>query len=271
MRAERLLSPDMALAGGLLLLLLASLALPSVCPMAPAVGGNILDADLPLLSPGHLLGTDMNGNDIESRLLYGGRTSLEIALAVNLIGLLVGSTLGAAGAWRGGVTDTVIMRMLDVLLAFPSLILVIAVAQALGPGKMNTIWALTFFSVPAFARVARASTLRLREQPFMMAAKLSGTGPVRILVRHIAPNIFPQLATFGLLGMGVVINIEGAVSFLGLGVPLPLPSWGNMIYQGQITLMATPTLVLLSSAFLFATVLSFNLLGQALRERWSKT
>ena len=118
--------------------------------------------------------------------------------------------------------------------------LALAIAQGLGPSKINTIWALSFFSVPAFARISRAATLRLRERPFMLAARLSGTGTVRILVRHVAPNIFPQLATFALLGMGIIIILEGALSFLGLGVPPPDPSWGNMIFEGQNVLSAQP-------------------------------
>jgi peptide/nickel transport system permease protein len=263
-------SPDVVTPLVMLATILAGLLLPAICPLPEPVGGNILDADQPLFSPGHLLGTDANGNDILSRLLHGGRTSLLIAIAVNLFGLFVGGSLGAVSAYLGGVADTVIMRTLDVFVAFPSLVLVLAVAQALGPGELNTIWALTFFSVPAFARIARAATLRLREQPFMLAARFSGTGTWRVLTRHIAPNTFPQLATFGLLGMSIVINIEGAVSFLGLGVPLPQPSWGNMIYQGQMTLSIRPSLVLLPGALLFVTVLSFNLLSEALRARWAR-
>jgi peptide/nickel transport system permease protein len=162
----------------------------------------------------------------------------------------------------------IIMRTLDVLMAFPPLILVIAIAQSLGPAATHTIWALAFFSIPAFARISRAATLRLREQPFMTAALLAGTPLWRILMRHITPNVLPQLATFSLLGIGAVINLEGAVSYLGLGVPLPQPSWGNMIFDGQRTLSATPALVLLPSAFLFLTVLSFNLLSDRLRARW---
>jgi peptide/nickel transport system permease protein len=260
-----LLAPEIALPATLLLAILACLLWPSIYPLPQPVGGNVLEANLPPLSLGHLLGTDTSGNDVWSRLLHGGRTSLLIALSVNLIGLCAGGVLGAASAYFGGLTDTIIMRLLDALIAFPSLVLVLAVAQALGPGTINTIWALTFFSVPAFARIARAATLRVREQPFITAAHLSGTRALRVLTRHIAPNILPQLTTFGLLGMGVAINIEGAVSFLGLGVPLPQPSWGNMIYQGQMTLSATPLLVLLPSALLFVTVLAFNLLGEALR------
>jgi peptide/nickel transport system permease protein len=161
------------------------------------------------------------------------------------------------------------MRVLDMLIAFPSLVLALALAQGLGPGKLNTIWALCVFSVPAFARVARAATLRLREQPFVTAARLSGTRQRRMLLAHIAPNIMPQLLTFALLGMGITIILEGALSFLGLGVQPPEPSWGNMIAQGQGILSAEPRFVLIPSAALFLTVVSFNLLGDALRARWS--
>jgi peptide/nickel transport system permease protein len=230
-------------------------------------GGNILDANVPSFSSGHPLGTDQVGNDLWSRLLHGGRNSLEIAFAVNLIGLVLGGLLGAFAAYWGSFTDTVIMRVLDVLIAFPSLVLALAVAQSLGASKLHTIYALCFFSVPAFARLARAGTLRLRERPFMLAARLAGTRAPRILLRHVAPNILPQLVTFGLLGMGVTIILEGALSFLGLGVPPPEPSWGNMIFDGQAVLSAEPKLVLLPSAFLFVTVLAFNLLGDALRAR----
>jgi peptide/nickel transport system permease protein len=233
----------------------------------PPTGGNILDADLPSFSPGHVLGTDQVGNDLWSRLLHGGRNSLEIAFAVNVIGLVIGGLLGAFAAFWGSFTDTVIMRILDVLIAFPSLVLALAIAQSLGPSKLHTIYALCFFSVPAFARLARAQTLRLRERPFMLAARLAGTRAPRILLRHIAPNILPALVTFGLLGVGITIILEGALSFLGLGIPPPEPSWGNMIFEGQAVLSAEPKLVLLPSAFLFVTVLAFNLLGDALRAR----
>lgn len=243
---------------------------PLIYPVASPVGGDVLESNQPLFSAGHWLGTDPNGNDTWSRLLHGGRTSLITATSVSLLGLFLGGSLGALSAYLGGIVDPIIMRILDVLIAFPSLVIVLAIAQSLGPSQINIIWALSFFSVPAYARIARAATLRLREQPFMLAAKLSGTSNWRVLFRHIAPNIFPQLATFGLLGMGVVIIIEGALSFLGLGIPPPAPSWGGMISQGQQSLSATPALVLLPSAFLFISVLSFNLLGEALRTRWSR-
>jgi peptide/nickel transport system permease protein len=242
---------------------------PVIGSVPRPVGGNVLDSNLPAFSPGHPLGTDSNGNDVWSRILYGGRSSLEVGIAVNLLGLLVGGGLGTLSGYVGGRLDTVIMRVLDVLIAFPSLVLTLAVAQSLGPSQLNTIFALAFFSVPAFARIARAATLRLRERPFMVAAKLCGTRTPRILFRHITPNIAPQLITFAMLGMGVIIVIEGALSFLGLGIPPPNPSWGNMISDGQQSLSATPMLVVWPCVALFLTVLAFNLLGEMLRDRWS--
>ena len=243
--------------------------LPLVGGVPEPTGGDILESNLPLFSEGHFLGTDQVGNDTWSRLLHGGRNSLQIALAVQLIGLVGGGLLGAFAGYRGGIVDAVVTRMLDVLIAFPALVLALAIAQGLGPSKVNTIWALSFFSVPAFARISRAATLSLRERPFMLAARLSGTGSLRILLRHIVPNILPQIATFALLGMGIIIILEGALSFLGLGVPPPEPSWGNMIAEGQNVISAEPRFVLLPSAFLFITVLAFNLLGDALRARWN--
>jgi peptide/nickel transport system permease protein len=130
------------------------------------------------------------------------------------------------------------------------------------------IWALSIFSVPAFGRVARGATLAMRERTFMLAARLSGTGGWRAIGRHVIPNIAPQLMTFSLLGIGVAIILEGALSYLGLGIPLPEPSWGSMIAQGQQVLSASPDQALIPSAFLFATVVSLNVLGDALRERW---
>jgi peptide/nickel transport system permease protein len=259
---------DLIIPGALVgLLLFLCFVWPLFGTVPPPTGGNILDANAPSFSEGHFLGADQVGNDLWSRLLHGGRNSLEIAFAVNVIGLVIGGLLGAFAAFWGSFTDTVIMRVLDVLIAFPSLVLALAIAQSLGPSKLHTIYALCFFSVPAFARLARAQTLRLRERPFMLAARLAGTRAPRILLRHIAPNILPALVTFLLLGVGVTIILEGALSFLGLGIPPPEPSWGNMIFEGQAVMSAEPKLVLLPSAFLFVTVLAFNLLGDALRAR----
>ena len=264
-RALRLWIP----AGFLILLVAACFIWPHIYPVPKPVGGSVLNAGLPPLSPGHIFGTDPVGNDVFSRILYGGQISFEVGLAVTAIGLVAGGLLGMAAGYWGGAADTVISRMLDVLIAFPALVLALAIAEGLGPSEVHVIWALAVFSIPAFGRIARSATLALRERPFMLAARLSGTRGWRMIARHVVPNIMPQLMTFSLLGIGVIIILEGALSFLGLGIPLPEASWGSMIAQGQQSLSASPDLVLIPSAFLFATVLALNLLSDALRERWS--
>jgi peptide/nickel transport system permease protein len=242
---------------------------PIIGPVPSPTGGTILNSNLPSFSPGHLFGTDATGNDEWARLLYGGRASLEVSLGVTAIGLVIGGLLGAFAGYVGGWREGLIMRVLDVLIAFPALVLAVAIAERLGPGLVHTIWALSFFSVPALARIARAATLRVREQNYIVAAGLSGTGRTRTLLRHIMPNILPELITFALLGIGIIIVLEGALSFLGLGIPPPAPSWGNMIASGQGILSAQPKFTMLPSAALFITVICFNLLGESLRARWS--
>jgi peptide/nickel transport system permease protein len=255
-------------AGFLILLAAACFVWPQIYPVPKPVGGSVLESGLPPFSPGHILGTDPNGNDVLSRILYGGQVSFEVGFSVTAIGLVIGGLLGVAAGYWGGIADATIMRMLDVLIAFPALVLALVIAEGLGPSELHVIWALAIFSIPASGRIARSATLALREQTFVLAARLSGTRGHQIIIRHVIPNIAPQLMTFSLLGIGIAIILEGALSFLGLGIPLPEPSWGSMIAQGQQVLSATPEQALIPSAFLFATVVSLNLLGDALRERW---
>jgi peptide/nickel transport system permease protein len=256
-------------AGFVILMLGACFVWPNIYPVPSPVRGSVLQAGLPPLSPGHIFGTDPVGNDVFSRILYGGQISFEVGFAVTAIGLVVGGLLGIAAGYWGGAADAFLSRVLDVLIAFPALVLALVIAEGLGPSEIHVIWALAVFSIPVYGRIARSATLALREQTFMLAARLSGTGRWRVIVRHIIPNIIPQLMTFSLLGVGVVMILEGALSFLGFGIPLPEASWGSMIAQGQQTLSASPDLVLIPSAFLFATVVSLNLTGDALRERWA--
>jgi peptide/nickel transport system permease protein len=254
--------------GFLILMLGACFVWPNIYPVPNPVRGSVLQAGLPPLSPGHIFGTDPVGNDVLSRILYGGQVSFEVGFGVTAIGLVIGGLLGIAAGYWGGAADATISRVLDVLIAFPALVLALVIAEGLGPSEVHVIWALSVFAVPVYGRIARGATLALREQTFMLAARLSGTRGWRVIVRHVVPNIGPQLMTFSLLGFGVVIILEGALSFLGFGIPLPEASWGSMIAQGEQTLSASPDLVLIPSAFLFATVVSLNLLGDALRERW---
>jgi peptide/nickel transport system permease protein len=239
---------------------------PLIHHIPSPVGGNLTTPLLPPLSHGALFGTDQVGNDVFSRILYGGRVSLEVGLGTTAIGLVVGGLLGMT-ALKGGILEAVVMRVLEVFLGFPSLVLAIVVATYLGPSELHVIWAISFFTIPAFARLARAQTLRLRSQTFIIASRLTGSPDRRILLRHLVPNVAPQLLTFGLLGVGVAIMVEASLSFLGLGVPPPNPSWGNMIASGQTSLTSDPYLVLIPVAFLFATVLCLNLLGDAFRSR----
>ena len=234
---------------------------------SPIVGNLLTSSNVLPLSRGHLFGTDPLGDDILSRVLYGGRVSLEVGLGVNAIGLVVGGVLGMVAGYKGGAIELLIMRVLDMLLAFPSLVLALVVAEYLGPSELHVIFAISFFSVPAFARLSRTATLRTRGQRFVTASRHAGTSDRRILLRHIAPNVLPQLLTFSLLGVAFVILFEATLSFLGLGVPPPNPSWGNMIAQGQNYLSTDPYLVIIPAAFLCFTVICLNLLGDAVRAR----
>ena len=260
---------EIAIPGGLLILIAAAcFLLPLVYPVPSPTKGDVLNASLPAFSPGHLVGTDTVGYDIFSRLLYGGQVSFEVGFGVTLVGLVIGGIPGAVAGYWGGAADAVIMRVLDVLIAFPALVLALAIAEGLGPSEVHVIWALSVFSIPAFGRIARAATLQLREQNFILAARLAGTRTWRMLLRHIAPNILPQLVTFSCLGIGIVIILEGALSYLGYGIPAPEPSWGSMIARGYQTISAEPSMVLIPSVPLFVTVLAFNLLSDGVRARW---
>jgi peptide/nickel transport system permease protein len=263
-RALRLWVP----AGILILLLFICFVWPYVYSIPPGDTGSILAAGEPPFSPGHWLGTDPNGVDIFAMLVYGGQVSLEICLSVTAIGIVVGGLLGLAAGYFGGWVDAVLSRVFDVLIAFPALVLVLAVAEVLGPSELHLIWALSSFTIPAQARVFRASTLVARQQPYITAARLSGTGNWKVIIRHILPNIIPSIATFSLLGIGIIVIIEGAVDFLGLGIQVPQPSWGAMIAKGQNVLTAQPEYVLIPSIVLLILVASVNLLSDALRERW---
>jgi peptide/nickel transport system permease protein len=265
----RRLPLNITIPGGFLILLVAlCFVWPVVHRIPPPTGGSVLNANKGPFSPGHIFGIDAVGNDIFSRIVYGGRVSLEVGVSTQLIGIVVGGGLGMVAGFSRGAVAVAITRLLDVLIAFPSLVLALAIADGLGPSELHVIWAISFFSVPAFARIARGATLRLRDQTFMVAAGLMGTARWRMLRYHLLPNMAAQLTTYALLGAGVAIIIEGALSFLSLGIPPPGASWGNMIASGQNTLSVQPSLVLIPSLFLLATVAALNVLGDGLRRRW---
>jgi peptide/nickel transport system permease protein len=263
-RALRLWVP----VGVLILILAICFLLPLVVTLPSATSGNIIYNNEPPFSPGHLLGTDVQGVDIVSQLVYGGQVAFEVGISVTVIGIAIGGTLGVIAAYFGGWVDAVISRVFDILIAFPALVLALVIAEGLGPTEMHVIWALAVFGIPAVGRVARGATLTIRGLPFMTAARLAGTRRWRIIARHVVPNIMPNIVTFSLLGLGIIIILEGALDFLGYGIQRPTPSWGNMIANGQQILSAQPEYVLIPSVALLITVAALNMLGDALRERW---
>jgi peptide/nickel transport system permease protein len=242
---------------------------PLIFTIPSPISGNILNVNLPMFARGHLLGTDPQGYDEVARLLYGGRVSLEVGFGSVTIGIIAGTMLGGIAGLKRGVIETLIMRMLDVLLAFPALILAVTISAYFGASEVNVIWAIGFVFTAAFGRLARAQTLRVREQTFITASRLSGTSDRRIFFGHIVPNIFPSLVTLGVILVGVAVALEAALSYLGAGVPPPGPSWGNMINLGQGYLVLDPRLVIVPSAALFLTITALNLLSDAIRVRWA--
>ena len=263
-RALRLWVP----VGVLIALLAMCFVLPLVTTLPSPTRGSIIYNNEPPFSPGHILGTDVQGVDIFSQLVYGGQVAFEVGLSVTAIGIVIGGTLGVIAGYLGGWVDAVISRLLDILIAFPALVLALVIAEGLGPSEIHVIWALSVFGIPAVGRVVRGATLTMRGLPYMTAAKLSGTRNWRVIVRHILPNVMPAVVTFSLLGIGITIILEGALDFLGYGIPAPEASWGNMITNGQQILSAQPEYVLIPSIALLITVVALNMLGDALRERW---
>ncbi len=252
----------------LIFLVLGAFVFPLLGTLPDPTTSNPMEANLPLFSPGHFLGTDPIGFDVFSRLVYGAQLSMEVGLGATFVGLVIGATVGVVAGYFGGWLDIVVSRVLDILLAFPSLVLAMTVATYLGQSVINVIWAISFFSVPAFARLSRATAQRLREQTFVTAARLSGTRPIKLMIGHIVPNVIPELFTYALLSVAHAVLIEASLSFLGLGVRPPAPTWGTMISVGQQNIYTNQSLLLIPSIALLITMMALNVLGDALRAKW---
>jgi peptide/nickel transport system permease protein len=254
-------------AGGLSLLIFAALALvgPWFSPDDPASQHLALRLTGP--SWGHPFGLDELGRDVLSRLLVGARISFAVGLSVVSISTIVGVAVGAIAGYVGGWVDDVIGRVMDVLLAFPGMLLAIALVAMLGPSLSHVVLALTMIGWVSYARLVRGQVLAVREMDYVQAARAIGSTPVRVIVRHVVPATWPSLVVQGTLGMAGAMLAEASLSFLGLGVQPPMPSWGAMLDAGRSHLFDAPHVTIFPGLALAAAVVVFNLAGESLRRQ----
>jgi len=259
-----------ALAAGavILLIMLVAVAAPLLSPYDPATPD--YDNILAPTSVLHWFGTDAYGRDVLSRVIWGARISLAVGIISAAAGGAVGISLGLVSGFFGGWLDNVIMRLCDVLFAFPGLLLAIAVVAVLGPGISNVIWATAVFSVPAFARLVRGDTLALKQTVYVQAARSIGVRPLMLMLRHILPGAMPGVIVNGSLRLGNNILTAASLSFLGLGAQPPSPEWGAMLADGRSYIGVADWLTWFPGLAIFVTVLAFNLMGDGLRDALSQ-
>ncbi|HEX9029108.1 MAG TPA: ABC transporter permease [Anaerolineales bacterium] len=220
----------------------------------------------PADKPEHIMGIDGNFRDLFSRVIYGSRLSLQIGLTTISFAILIGGLLGSLAGFLGGWIDNIIMRVMDVLLAFPSLLLAIFIVTVLGPGLINALLAIGIVSIPVYARLVRASVLSIKDLDFVQASKALGASPMRLLFTRILPNALTPLIVRGTLGIATAILDAAALSFLGLGAEIPKPEWGLMLGEERNSVFSAPFLVFFPGIAIMITVLAFNLLGDGLRD-----
>lgn len=261
-----------ALIGGVIVLftLFLAVAAPVIAPHDPLKQNSKIRLS-PIGTKGHPLGTDGNGRDILSRLIYGSRTALLVATVPVIAAAVAGLAMGLAAGYFGGWIDAILMRIADILFAFPAILLAIAIVAALGPRLINAMMALAIVFIPAFARLVRASVLSLRNREFVLAARASGATSWRIIGRHILINALPTIIVFATLQTGQMIIFGAALSFLGLGVQPPTPDWGTMANDGRNSMLIAPWVTTLPGIAIFIVSVGFNLLGDGLRDALDPT
>lgn len=247
-----------------LLVVLAAVFAPWLTHLDP----NEQDIASQLMAPSaeHMLGTDTYGRDVWARILYGARVSLFIGVASIAAAMLIGGLLGLVAGYKGGRTDRAIMAVMDMLLSFPSLVMGLLVVAVLGPSMINLIIAISFTAIAPFARIARAPTLAVRQRDFVEAGRALGYSDLRLMLRHILPNILDEILVLGSLWLATAIRTEASLSFIGLGVRPPTASWGGMIRDGFENMLDAPWLVVFPSIAILVIMISLNLLGDGLRD-----
>ncbi|AFP43110.1 peptide ABC transporter permease [Mycolicibacterium smegmatis] len=250
----------------LALVVLCAVLAPVLSPFDPNAQDLLTRLSPPQRTGGHLLGTDNLGRDVLSRLIYGARISLFVGLAVALISGTIGALVGIVAGYRGGWADRVLMRLADVQLAFPAILLALAVVAFLGNGLWVVIIVLGVTNWVSYARVARSSVLSLRERDYVLEARAIGVGPATIMRRHLLPNVLASLITIAALNVASAIVVESALSFLGLGVPADIPTWGSMLADGQLYLGTSWWIAVFPGLALMLTALSINITGDAIRD-----
>ena len=247
-----------------IILLLIAIFSKYLCPYDPYVQ-DLLQAKKPP-SFAHPFGTDRYGRDLLSRVIAGSTISIFSTLILVAVVTVTGTVIGIICGWKGGKTDTILMRISDVFLAFPGLVFALAVAGVLGGGIQNAIIALAAISWPKFARLARSLTMAQKDAPYIMAAKLSGSSTAIIIIRHLLPNMAGSILVTAVLDIGTMMMELAGLSFLGLGVKPPMAEWGSMINDGRSMLQICPWMVLAPGIAIFITVMIFNLLGDTVRD-----
>jgi peptide/nickel transport system permease protein len=262
----RLLRGHLAKVGATVVLALVGVAIlaPVLAPYDPTE--QALDRMLQPPRRAHWLGTDDLGRDILSRLLHGARVSVGVGVVAVGLSLIIGVSLGLVAGYRGGWIDEALMRVMDGLLAFPALVLALAITAALGPNLRNAMLAIGIVGIPGFARLVRGQVLSLRAQEFVEAARAAGLGDGRIVLRHIVPGTLAAIIVHASLRVAFAVLAEAGLSFLGLGTQPPTPSWGAMLNNGREYLEMAPWLAIAPGAAIFVTTLGFNFLGDGLRD-----
>lgn len=264
---RRLIQSKISLLGTLIVtaFILTAVLAPLLAPYHPINDGTLVER-LKAPSESHLLGTDSQGRDILSRIIYGARISVQVGVISVGIALVVGTLMGVAAGFYGGWVDNAMMRLVDIMLAFPSVLLAIAITAVLGPELKNAMIAIGVVSIPSFARIVRSTVLSVKSMEYVEAARAIGATDLRIIFRHVLPNSMAPLIVQTTLSIGTAILDAAALSFLGLGAQPPTPEWGAMLSDGRSYLQKAPWVMFFPGMAIMFVVLGFNLLGDGLRD-----